>query len=107
MLLKLIDGDILYVLGGFRTYPGLRSQLPGAEPGRIARYSVIVNNISNSIDEMPVIPREPSSGILRRLRNLYPRSTQNTNGVSPINFSNFGVSCLIILYFYSINIHVI
>ena len=46
---------------------------------------------------MSVIPQEPCSGTLSRLRNLYPRSTQNTDAVFSINFPNPGVSCLITL----------
>ena len=38
------------------------------------------------------------SGTISWLRNLYPRSTQNTDVLSFINFSNPGVSCL--LYYY-------
>jgi len=41
---------------------------------------------------MSVIPQEPCSGTLSRLRNLYPKSTQNTDAVSSINFLNSGVS---------------
>ena len=43
-------------------------------------------------------PLEPCSGTVSRLRNLYPRSTQNTDAVFSINFSNPSVSCL--LHFY-------
>jgi len=46
---------------------------------------------------MSVIPWEPWSGTLFRLRNLYPRSIQNTDIVSPIKFSNLGISCLMIM----------
>ena len=58
---------------------------------------------------MPVIPQEPCSGTLSRLRNLYPRSTQNTDAVSSINFPNPGVSCSITLLLNSVkttNTHV-
>ena len=55
---------------------------------------------------MSVIPQEPCSGTLSRLRNLYPRSTQNTYAISSINFTNPGVSCSIILLFITINIYV-
>ena len=47
-----------------------------------------------------VTPREPYSETLFRLRNLYPRSTQNTNVVSSINFPNLSVSCLISFYWF-------
>jgi len=56
----------------------------------------------NNTDGMPVIPREPFSGTLSRLRNLYPMFTQNTDIVSPINFSNLSVSCLFTLLFNSV-----
>ena len=55
-------------------------------------------------------PREPYSGTLSRLRNLYSRSIQKTDAVSPINFPNPGVSCLIILLLSllrSVSIHVL
>ena len=58
---------------------------------------------------MPVIPQEPSSGTLNRLRNLYPKSTQNTDAVSSLNFLNPSVSCPFILLINSvktINIYV-
>ena len=58
---------------------------------------------------MLVIPQEPYSGTLSRLRNMYPRSTQNTDAVSSINFPNPSVSCPFTLLFNSvkiINIHV-
>jgi len=48
-------------------------------------------------DGVSVTPREPYSGTLFRLRNLYLRSTQNID-VSSINFPNPGVSCLILDY---------
>jgi len=41
--------DIVHALGGSRTNPGPWPQLPGAEPGRTARYSVTV--IVISLDE--------------------------------------------------------
>jgi len=92
----------------FRWVPyilGIMTQTPDVEPGCAARYysnSVIVTvwDVSH--------PREPYSGILSRLRNLYPRSIQNTDIVSPINFSNPSISCLFILLFNlvkSVNIH--
>jgi len=72
MLLKLIGKDIVYTLGGFRTYLKSRPQTPSAEPGCTVRYHG--NNITlNSRDVSH--PREPYSGTLSRLRNLYPRST--------------------------------
>ena len=37
---------------------------------------------------MSVIPQEPCSVTLSRLRNLYPGSTKNTDVVSSINFLN-------------------
>ena len=40
-------------------------------------------------------PPEPYSGIVSRLRNMYPRSTQNTDVVSSINLLNPSISCLI------------
>ena len=108
--------DIIHALGGSRTYPGPRPQFPDAEPGRTARYSVTVTVISlyeqwnnNSTDGISVIPREPCNGTLSRLRNLNPRSTQNTDAVSSINFSNPGVSYSITLLLNSvktINSHV-
>ena len=112
-------GDIAHALGGSRTYPGPRPQFPGAEPGRTARYSVAVTvtvislyeqwNI-NSTYGMSLIPQEPCSGTLSRLRNLYHRSTQNTDAVSSINFPNPSVSCSITLLLNlveTINTHVI
>ena len=54
-------------------------------------------------------PPEPRSGTVSRLRNLYPRSTQNTADVSFINFLNSGVGCSITLLFEfskTINTHV-
>jgi len=48
---------------------------------------------------MSVTPREPCSGTLFRLRNLYPRSTQNTD-VSSTIFSKPGVSYLMIMLLY-------
>ena len=43
---------------------------------------------------MPVTLQESCSGTLFRLRNLYLRSTQNTDVVSSINFLNPSVSYL-------------
>ena len=66
-----------------------------AELDRIARYysniiTVIVWDVSHSW--------KPGSGTLSRLRNLHPRSTQNTDAVSSINFPNSSVSCLLYIY---------
>ena len=101
-------GDIIHALGVSHTYPGPRPQFPGTESGRTTRYSVTVTVISlyeqwnsNSIDGMSVIPQEPCSGTLSRLRNLYPRSTQNTDAVSSNNFPNPGISYSITLLFYT------
>jgi len=47
-----------------------------------------------------VTPREPCSGILFRLRNLYPSSAQNTDVVYSINFLNPSVSRLITMLLY-------
>ena len=44
---------------------------------------------------MPVTPWESCSGTLFQLRNLYPRSTQNTDVVSSINLPNPSISYLI------------
>ena len=83
------------------------AQNPGAEPGHIVRnygngITVIVSDVS--------YPRESFSGTLSRLRNLYPRFTQNTEVVSSINFLILSISCPFTLLFNSvktINIHVI
>ena len=42
---------------------------------------------------VPFTPQESYSGTLFQLRNLYPRSTQNTDAVSSINFPNPSISC--------------
>ena len=47
--------------------------------------------------------REPCSGTLSRLRNLYPRSTQNTDVIFSISFLNLDVSYPITLLLKSIN----
>jgi len=39
-------GDIIHALGGSRTYPGPQPEFPDAEPGRTAKYLVIVTIIS-------------------------------------------------------------
>jgi len=44
ILMKLIEGDIVYVLGGSRTYPGSQPQFPSDESGRTSRYSVTVTH---------------------------------------------------------------
>ena len=54
-----------------------------AESGRTARY--YSNSITVSVRDVSH-PREPCSRTLSRLRNLYPRSTQNTD-VSFVNSS--------------------
>jgi len=67
------------------------------------------SKIVNSTDGMPVISGKPYSGTLSWLCNLHPRSTQNIDFVSSINFSNLSVSCLFILLLIqlkTINIHV-
>ena len=93
----------------FRWVPyihGTTAQTPGVELGRTARY--YNNGIIVTVWDVSH-PREPCSGTLSRLRNLYPWSTQNTDTVSSIDFSNPGVSCPFILLFNSvitINIHV-
>ena len=57
-------------------------------------------------------PPEPCSETVSRLRNLYPRSTQNTDAVSSINFPNPDVSCSIYIIIYinpvkSVNVNII
>ena len=47
-----------------------------------------------------ITPREPFSKTLFRLCNLDPRSTQNTDNVSSINFPNLNISCLMIVLLY-------
>jgi len=108
MLLKLIGGDIVYILSGSLTYPGPR-------PVFLALNQVVSSGIqymnSNNINMRDVShPRKPCNGTLFRLRNLYPRSTQDTDIVFPINFFNHGTSCLITLFYRllrSNNIHVV
>ena len=39
-------------------------------------------------DRVPVTPRESCSETLFQLRNLYPKSTQNTDIISSTNFLN-------------------
>ena len=51
---------------------------------------------------MSVIPQEPYSGTLSWLHNLYPRSTQETDVISSINFLNPNISCPFILLFNSV-----
>ena len=46
---------------------------------------------------MSVIPREPCSETLFRLRNMYSRSIQNNNTISTVNFLNSDVNCLMIM----------
>ena len=53
---------------------------------------------------MSVIPQEPCSGTLSRLRNLNSRSTQNIDVVSFINFPNPNVSYPFTLLFNSVKI---
>ena len=69
---------------------------------RTARYLVTVIVISqwklwnnNSTDGISVIPQEPCSETLSRLRYLYPRSTQNTDAIFFIYFPNPSVSYLL------------
>ena len=45
---------------------------------------------------------KPCSGTVSRLHNLYPRSTQNTDVVSSINFPNLSVNYPFILLFNSV-----
>ena len=49
-------------------------------------------------DGVSVTQREPCSETLFQLRNLYPRSTQNTDAISSINFPNPIISLLISCY---------
>ena len=54
-----------------------------------------MHNRNMKQDGVSVTPREPCSGTLFRLRNLNPKSTQNTDAVSSINLPNPSVSYLI------------
>ena len=58
-----------------------------------------IHNRNMKQDGVPVTPREPYSGTLFRLRNLNPKSTQNTDVVSSITFPSLGVNCLMIMLF--------
>ena len=49
---------------------------------------------------------ESYSETVSQLRNMCPRSTQNKDVVSSINFLDLSVSCPIILLFESNNIHI-
>jgi len=115
------QGSMLLKLIGWRHCPcfrwvpcilGTTTQTPGAEPGPTARYSGNMYNMYNRNKNrtgVSITPREPCSETLFRLRNLYPRSTQNTDVVSSINFFNSGISCLMVMLFISsglIKVHV-
>ena len=95
MLLKLISLRHYPYFRWVSYIPETTAQIPDAEPSRTARYY----NNSKTVTVWDVShPWEPCSGTLSRLRNLYPRSTQNTDVVSSINFPNLSVSCSFTLY---------
>ena len=97
--------------------PGITAQTPGAELDPTVRQSVTINSTHNiTVEEQNnnrwdvSHPLESYSGTVFLLRNLYSRSTQITNAVSSINFSNPSVCYPITLLFNllrSVNIHVI
>ena len=114
MLLKLIEWRYCSCFRWTPYIPGITAQTPGVEPGRTARYYSNSNNThcenSGTVNRKDAShPPEPCSGAVSRLRNLYFRSTQNTDTVSSVNFLVPSVSYPFILLFNSfktINIYV-
>ena len=86
-LLKLIGWRYFPCFMWVPSIPRTTTQTPGAEPSPIVRYSgtcIIETRIGRGASH----PRETYSGTLFQLRNLNPRSTQNTEVVFSINFPN-------------------
>ena len=108
-LLKLIGWRHIRVLSGSCTYPGSRPRLLTLnqvlpQGSQITCISGIRTGIGLGYQSPHgKLAVEPSFGC-----NLYPRSTQNTDVVSFINFSNPGVSYLMSCYYLSrlFNVHI-
>jgi len=98
MLLKLI-----HALGGSCTYSGPRLRFLAlnqalSQGSQITCITCITGTRSGTGLGCQSPSRELCSGTLFWLRNLYPRSTQNTDDVFSI-FSNSSVSCIISCYY--------
>ena len=96
-LLKLIGWRYCPYFKWVPYIPKPRPQFLGVESDCTARYSVTVislwkqwNSKQCRLDASH--PREPYSRTFNWLHNLYPRSTQNTDIVSSINFLNPSVN---------------
>ena len=104
-------GDIVCILSGFHVYLGLRSRLlalnqalpQGNQVTCITSQVTCITCITGTRTGTGWDISHPT-GTRQwnpfRLRNLYPRSTQNTDVVSSINFFNPSVNCLIIMLLY-------
>ena len=99
IILKLIGWRYCLYFRWVPYIPGTTTLTPGVETGCTVRY--YSNNITVAVWDVSH-PQIPCSGTIFRLCNLYPRSTQNTDVVSSINFSNLSVSCPFTLLFNSV-----